>query len=69
MVVAMHNLMDYGDSHLKTSGSLRQCYRDESALDNNNKIADFSLKCPNNRANKKRWNKKWWNNDFIKISK
>ena len=55
----MHNLMDYGDSHLKTSGNLRQCYRDESALDNSNKIADFSLKFPNNRANKKRWNKKW----------
>ena len=38
----MYNLIEYSDGHSKTSGSLWQCYRDESAVDNNGNIIDFS---------------------------
>ena len=38
----MYNLIEHGDAYSKTSRSLWQCYRDEPALDNNNKIIDFS---------------------------
>ena len=30
----MHNLIEYSDNYSKTSGSLRQNYRDEPALTN-----------------------------------
>ena len=37
----MYNLIEYSNAYLKTSGSLRQWYRDEPALDNNGNIIDF----------------------------
>ena len=37
----MHNLIEYSDGYLRTSGSLWQYYRDKPALDNNNNIIDF----------------------------
>ena len=37
----MHNLIEYSDGYLKTSGSLWQYYTDKPALDNNNNIIDF----------------------------
>ena len=37
----MYNLIEYSDAYSKTSGSLRQYYRDDPALDNNNNIIDF----------------------------
>ena len=38
----MYNLIEHSDAYSKTSRSLWQYYRDEPALDNNNKIIDFS---------------------------
>ena len=37
----MYSSIEYGHAYLKTSGSLWQHYRDESALDANNYISDF----------------------------
>ena len=37
----MYNLMEYSDNYSKTSGSLWQYYRDESALANVGTITDF----------------------------
>ena len=37
----MCNLIEYSDAYSKTSGRLRQYYRDDPALDNNNNIIDF----------------------------
>ena len=37
----MNNLIEYSNAYSKTSGSLRQYYRDEQALDNNGNIIDF----------------------------
>ena len=37
----MYNLIENSDIYCKTSGSLWQYYRDESALNNNNNIIDF----------------------------
>ena len=37
----MYNLIEYSDAYLKRSGSLRQCYRDEPALDANDDIIYF----------------------------
>ena len=37
----MHNLIEYSDIYSKTSGSLWQYYRDESALGSNNNSIDF----------------------------
>ena len=37
----MYSWIEYGHAYLKTSGSLWQYYRDESALDVNNYISDF----------------------------
>ena len=37
----MYDLIGYSDIYSKTSGRLWQYYRDEPALDNNNKIIDF----------------------------
>ena len=37
----MYNLIECSDVYLKTSGSLWQYYRDESALEHNNNIIDF----------------------------
>ena len=41
----MYNLREYSDAYSKTSGSLRQYYRDEPGLDANDDIIDFP---PNN---------------------
>ena len=41
VVIPMHNLIEYGDAYLKTSGSLWRYCRDEPALDNNGNIIDF----------------------------
>ena len=38
----IYNLIEYSDAYSKISGSLCQYYRGEAALDNNNKIIDFS---------------------------
>ena len=37
----MYNLIECSDVYLKTSGSLWQYYRDESALEHINNIIDF----------------------------
>ena len=37
----MYNLIEYSDAYLKTSGGLRQYYRDEPVLDTNDNIIDF----------------------------
>ena len=42
IVMPMHNLIEYSNAYLKTSGSLCQYYTDEPALDNNGNILDFS---------------------------
>ena len=39
--MSMCNLIGYGDTYWKTSGSLWQYDRDEPALNNNNNIIDF----------------------------
>ena len=39
----MYNLIEYNNLYLKTSGSLRQYFRDEPALDNNNNIIGFPV--------------------------
>ena len=41
VVMSMYNLIEYSDACLKTSESLWQCYRDESALNANGEIIDF----------------------------
>ena len=38
----MYNLIKYSGAYLKTSGSLRQYYRDEPALNADGEILDFS---------------------------
>ena len=45
----MHNLIEYNNGYLKTSGSLWQYCRDELALDSNNNIIDFPAN--NNNSN------------------
>ena len=42
--------MEYSDIYWKPSGSLWQYYRDELALDNNNKIIDFPANSKNNNS-------------------
>ena len=37
----MYNLIEYSEIYSKTSGSVWQYYRDETALENNNNIIDF----------------------------
>ena len=41
IIMPMYNLIEYSDAYLKTSGSLWQYYRDESALNDNGNITDF----------------------------
>ena len=41
VVMSMYNLIEYSDACLKTSESLWQWYRDESALNANVEIIDF----------------------------
>ena len=41
IVMSMYNLIEYIDVYWTTSESLRQYYRDEPALDDNNNIIDF----------------------------
>ena len=36
-----YNLIEYSDNHPKTSGSLKQYYRDKPDLNNNDAIIDF----------------------------
>ena len=38
----IHNLIEYNDNYLKTSGNLWQCYRDELAVNVNVNTTDFS---------------------------
>ena len=73
----MHNLIEYSENHLKTSGSLWRYYRDKPALNATGAIIDFpdadnnsALFKFNARLNRRWWNKRWcWNNDTIKISR
>ena len=37
----MYNLIEYGDTYSKASGSLWQYYRNEPTLDSNSNIIDF----------------------------
>ena len=46
----MHNLIEYSDIYLKASGSLWQYSRDNMALDNNDKIIDFSANSNNSNS-------------------
>ena len=39
----MYNLIEYSDNYSKTSGSLRQCYRDEPALTDDGDIKNFHV--------------------------
>ena len=76
VVMAMYKLIEYSDNCSKTSGSLWQYYRDESALTHAGAPADF----PGNsvlfmfRKKSNRFNRKWWytsctNNGAIEIFK
>ena len=42
VVMRMYNSIEYSDNYSRTSGSLWQCYREETFLDANGAIADFS---------------------------
>ena len=42
VVMSMYSLIEHSDNYLKTSGSLWQYYRDESSLDNNDYVSDFT---------------------------
>ena len=44
----MHNLIEYNDNYLKTSGILWQYYRDEPALDNNDSNIIINFPANNN---------------------
>ena len=74
----MYKSKDNSDAYSKTSGSLWQYYRYETALDANNNIIDFLTNNNSNslqfkqqitKKNRKHWHKRYWNNDTIKISK
>ena len=41
IVMLRYNLIEYSDNHPKTSGSLKQYYRDKPDLNNNDAIIDF----------------------------
>ena len=47
-VMAMYNLIEYSGSCLETSESIRQHYRDEPALDNNDNIVKSYRETPLN---------------------
>ena len=51
VVMLMNNLIEQSHIYSKTSGSLRQYYRDKQALDNNNNIADFLANNNNDNNN------------------
>ena len=51
--MSAYNSIEYSDVYWKTSGSLWQYFRDESALDNNNNIIDFPANNINNDSNNK----------------
>ena len=40
--MSMYNLIEYSDNYSKTSGSLSQCCKEISAVDNNNAIVNFA---------------------------
>ena len=40
--MSMHNLIEYSDNYLKTSGILCQFYRDAPAVNNDGAIVDFT---------------------------
>ena len=42
VVMSVYDLIEYGNNYSKTSGSLRQYYREEPALTNAGAIADIS---------------------------
>ena len=42
VVMSIYNLIEYSDSYSKKLGCLWQYYRDETSLDNNDNIADFT---------------------------
>ena len=46
----MYNLIEYSDAYLKTSGSLRQSYRDEPVLGTNDNITDFPASSNNSAS-------------------
>ena len=78
VIMLMYKLKDNSDAYSKTSGSLWQYYRYETALDANNNIIDFLANNNSNslqfkqqitKKNRKHWHKRYWNNDTIKISK
>ena len=46
VVMLMYNLIEYSDNYSKIYGNLRQYYRDEPSLNNNDVIDNF----PGNRA-------------------
>ena len=78
-VMPMYNLIENSNAYSKTSGSLRQYYKDEQTIPNNGDIIDFSannnnsallkLKQQITEKNRKQWNKKCWNNSSLKVSK
>ena len=41
MLMSMYNLIEYSNDYSKTSGSLRQYYRDEQALTDAGALNDF----------------------------
>ena len=50
VVMAMHNLTDYGDNYWETSGSSWHYYRDEPFIDNNGVIIDVPNRAINDSA-------------------
>ena len=50
IVMPMYNLIQYGDTYSKTSGSLWQYYRDEPDLEINRNIIDFPANNNNNNS-------------------
>ena len=46
----MCKLIEYSDNYLKTSGVLRQFYRNVPAVDNNGTIVDFNAGNPTSRS-------------------
>ena len=51
IVMPMYNLIQYGNTYSKTSGSLWQYYRDEPDLEINRNIIDFPANNNNNNNN------------------
>ena len=78
VIMPIYNLIENSYVYLNTSGSKWQSYGDETALDNNRNIIDFSANtvivfCSNlnckNITNRIRQHKRCWNNGSIKLCK